>query len=62
MPFGALAARAARADRMLKGRLAGDAWDELALLAGNLRASLRRAARCVLSDSMAAHRHFRRHV
>jgi DNA polymerase III subunit delta len=33
MPYGALAARAARADRILKGRLAGNAWDELALLA-----------------------------
>jgi len=25
--------RAERADRMIKGRLAGDAWDEIALLA-----------------------------
>jgi DNA polymerase-3 subunit delta len=36
MPYGALAARAARADRILKGRLPGDAWDELALLAVEL--------------------------
>ena len=27
------------ADRMIKGRLAGDAWDELALLAGDLCAT-----------------------
>jgi DNA polymerase-3 subunit delta len=33
LPFAALAVRAARADRMIKGRVAGDAWDELALLA-----------------------------
>jgi DNA polymerase-3 subunit delta len=32
----ALAARAARADRMAKGRLRGDVWDELALLATEL--------------------------
>jgi DNA polymerase III subunit delta len=31
-----LARRASRADRMIKGRLPGDAWDELALLAGDL--------------------------
>jgi DNA polymerase-3 subunit delta len=31
--FGRLTARAARADRMIKGREAGDAWDEMALLA-----------------------------
>lgn len=31
--FGRMAARAARADRMIKGRLSGNAWDELALLA-----------------------------
>jgi DNA polymerase III subunit delta len=31
--FGRLAARAARADRMIKGRESGDAWDEMALLA-----------------------------
>ena len=29
-------ARAARADAMAKGRLRGDAWDELALLAADL--------------------------
>jgi hypothetical protein len=34
--FARLAARAARADRMIKGRLAGDAWDELALLVSEL--------------------------
>jgi DNA polymerase-3 subunit delta len=34
--FARLTARAARADRMIKGRLAGDAWDELALLAAEL--------------------------
>lgn len=33
-PFERIAARAARADRIIKGRLAGDAWDELLLLAG----------------------------
>ena len=33
LSFAALAARAACADRMIKGRLEGDAWDELALLA-----------------------------
>ncbi len=32
----ALVSRAARADAMAKGRLAGDAWDELALLAADL--------------------------
>ena len=31
--FGALTARAVRADRVIKGRIAGDAWDELMLLA-----------------------------
>jgi hypothetical protein len=31
--FGRLTARAARADRMIKGRETGDAWDEMALLA-----------------------------
>jgi DNA polymerase-3 subunit delta len=36
LPFAALARRAARADRMIKGRVAGDAWDELALLAADL--------------------------
>jgi len=33
LPFARLTARAARADRMAKGLSAGDAWDELALLA-----------------------------
>lgn len=33
LPFGRLAERALRADRMLKGQLRGDPWDELALLA-----------------------------
>jgi DNA polymerase III subunit delta len=32
VPFGRVALRAERADRMIKGRLAGDAWEELALL------------------------------
>jgi DNA polymerase III subunit delta len=36
LPFGQLAARAAAADRMIKGRLAGDPWDELLLLAAGL--------------------------
>jgi DNA polymerase III subunit delta len=36
MPFAALASRAARADRTIKGRLAGDAWDELTLLTAEL--------------------------
>jgi len=35
-PPAALAARAARADRMAKGRLKGDVWDELTLLATEL--------------------------
>ena len=34
--FARLTARAVRADRMIKGRLCGDAWDELALLACDL--------------------------
>jgi DNA polymerase-3 subunit delta len=34
--FGRLAARASRADRMIKGRLNGSPWDELALLAAEL--------------------------
>ena len=38
LPFAALAARAVRADRMIKGRLTGDAWDEMALLAAELSA------------------------
>ncbi len=36
LSFTALAARAARADRMIKGRLTGDAWDEMALLIAEL--------------------------
>ena len=32
MAFTELTARAARADRVIKGRLAGNAWDELTLL------------------------------
>jgi DNA polymerase III subunit delta len=36
LPFTALALRAARADRVIKGRLPGQAWDELALLAAQL--------------------------
>jgi len=36
LPFRALALRAARADRMIKGRLQGDAWDEMALLAADI--------------------------
>ncbi|HEV2702601.1 MAG TPA: DNA polymerase III subunit delta [Steroidobacteraceae bacterium] len=35
-PAAALVARAARADAMAKGRMRGDAWDELALLAADL--------------------------
>lgn len=34
--FARLTARACRADRMIKGRLSGNAWDELALLAAEL--------------------------
>ncbi len=36
LPFAALALRAARADRMVKGRLTGNAWDEIALLAADI--------------------------
>ena len=36
LSFGALAIRAGRADRMVKGRLLGDAWDEMALLAADI--------------------------
>ena len=36
LPFGSLALRASRADRMVKGRLFGDAWDEMALLAAEI--------------------------
>jgi DNA polymerase III subunit delta len=38
LSFGRLVRRAARADRMIKGRLSGDAWDEMALLALELSA------------------------
>jgi DNA polymerase III subunit delta len=34
--FGRMAVRASRADRMIKGRLPGSPWDELALLAAEL--------------------------
>ncbi len=36
LAFGALALRAGRADRMIKGRLTGNAWDEIALLATDI--------------------------
>jgi DNA polymerase-3 subunit delta len=36
LSFRQLAERAARADRMIKGREAGNAWDEIALLAAEL--------------------------
>ncbi|HKD55537.1 MAG TPA: DNA polymerase III subunit delta [Steroidobacteraceae bacterium] len=36
LSFAALAERASRADRLIKGRLDGDAWDELALLATDM--------------------------
>ena len=36
LSFAALAIRAGRADRMVKGRLLGDAWDEMALLAADI--------------------------
>jgi DNA polymerase-3 subunit delta len=36
LPFPALSVRAGRADRMIKGRLPGDAWDEMALLVMDL--------------------------
>lgn len=36
LSFRALTLRAARADRMIKGRLHGDAWDEMALLAADI--------------------------
>jgi DNA polymerase-3 subunit delta len=32
LPYARLAARIARADRMIKGQQAGDAWDEMSLL------------------------------
>jgi DNA polymerase-3 subunit delta len=36
LSFRALTLRAGRADRMVKGRLAGNAWDEIALLAADI--------------------------
>jgi DNA polymerase-3 subunit delta len=36
LSFRSLTLRAARADRMIKGRLPGDAWDEMALLAADI--------------------------
>ena len=36
LSFAALTVRAGRADRMVKGRLAGDPWDEIALLAADI--------------------------
>jgi DNA polymerase III subunit delta len=36
LSFPRLAMRAVRADRMIKGRLAGNAWDEMALLAADI--------------------------
>jgi DNA polymerase-3 subunit delta len=36
LSFPALTIRAGRADRMIKGRLLGDAWDEMALLAADI--------------------------
>jgi DNA polymerase-3 subunit delta len=36
LPYPALAVRAGRADRMVKGRLSGDAWDEMTLLAADI--------------------------
>ena len=36
LTFAALVTRAERADRMIKGRLVGDPWDELALLAAGI--------------------------
>jgi len=36
LSFAALSVRAGRADRMVKGRLLGDAWDEMALLAADI--------------------------
>jgi DNA polymerase III subunit delta len=36
LSFPALTVRAGRADRMVKGRLAGDAWDEITLLAADI--------------------------
>ena len=38
LPYARLAARIARADRMIKGQHRGDAWDEMALLHRRIRA------------------------
>ena len=50
LPFPALTIRAGRADRMIKGRLFGDAWDEMALLAADIcgTPALRQPPRSVL--------------
>lgn len=45
LPFTALAQRAARTDRIIKGRLAGDAWIELMLLTLELSAPATASAR-----------------
>ncbi len=36
LPYTSLTARAARADRMVKGRMVGDPWDEMSLLAAEI--------------------------
>ncbi len=36
LPYSSLVLRASRADRMVKGRLSGDAWDEMILLAAEI--------------------------
>jgi DNA polymerase-3 subunit delta len=50
LPFSTLTIRAGRADRMIKGRLIGDAWDEMALLAADIcgTPALRQPPRSVL--------------
>ena len=50
LPFSTLTIRAGRADRMIKGRLFGNAWDEMALLAADICGSpaLRQPPRSVL--------------
>ena len=50
LPFSTLTIRAGRADRMIKGRLFGDAWDEMALLAADIcgTPALRQPPRSVL--------------
>jgi DNA polymerase III subunit delta len=45
LDFAALARRATRADRLIKGRLPGNAWDELALLIRDLCAEAQQRAR-----------------